>query len=123
MRLREAGLRVNVAKSFFAMHEIEYLGYILTHDGIKTQPEKVSLICALQPSTTVKELCTFLGMVQYYRDLWEKRSEMLAPLTDLVGECGKTKATKKKGTIKKPFHCNGTYTLILKINPRTAMQN
>jgi hypothetical protein len=28
---------------------------------------------------------------------------MLAPLTDLVGECRETKATKKKGTKKKPW--------------------
>jgi hypothetical protein len=28
---------------------------------------------------------------------------MLAPLTDLVGECGETKATKKTGTKKKPW--------------------
>ncbi len=34
-------------------------------------------------------------MVQYYRDMWVKHSEMLAPLTDLVGECIETKATKK----------------------------
>jgi hypothetical protein len=42
-------------------------------------------------------------MVQYYGDMWAKCSEMLAPLTDLVGECGETKATKKKGTKKKPW--------------------
>jgi hypothetical protein len=42
-------------------------------------------------------------MVQYYRDMWAKRSEMLAPLTDLVGECGETKATKINGTKKKPW--------------------
>jgi hypothetical protein len=35
-------------------------------------------------------------MVQYYRDMWAKRSEMLAPLSDLVGECGEMKTTKKK---------------------------
>jgi hypothetical protein len=34
-------------------------------------------------------------MVQYYRDMWAKRSEMLAPLSDLVGECGETKTTRK----------------------------
>ena len=42
-------------------------------------------------------------MVQYYKDMWVKRSEMLAPLTDLVGECRETKATKKIGTNKKPW--------------------
>jgi hypothetical protein len=42
-------------------------------------------------------------MVQYYRDMWQKRSEMLAPLTDLEGECGETKTTKKNKTKKKPW--------------------
>eukprot|EP00804_Cyclotella_cryptica_P013751 CCRYP_018839-RA/>CCRYP_018839-RA protein AED:0.25 eAED:0.29 QI:0/0/0/1/0/0/2/0/295 len=41
-------------------------------------------------------------MVQYYRDLWARRSEMLAPLTSLVGECGHTKQSKLlKATIAK----------------------
>jgi hypothetical protein len=35
--------------------------------------------------------------------MWQKRSEMLAPLTDLVGECGETKTTKKNNTKKKPW--------------------
>ena len=37
-------------------------------------------------------------MVQYYRDLWKRRSDLLTPLTDLVGECGHTKVTKKNKT-------------------------
>ncbi len=51
----------------------------------------------------VKELRHFLGIVQYYRDMWARRSEMLAPLTDLVGECGETKATRMNKTKKKPW--------------------
>ncbi len=42
-------------------------------------------------------------MVQYYRDMWQKCSEMMAPLTDLVGECRETKTTKKNKTKKKPW--------------------
>ncbi len=60
-------------------------------------------ILALNPPNSVKEFRQFLGMVQYYRDMWAKRSEMLAPLTDLVGECGEAKATKKNGTKKKQW--------------------
>jgi len=69
-RLREAGLKVNAAKSFFCTHEIEYLGYILTRGGIKPQQKKVQAILALNPPNNVKELRHFLGMVQYYRDMW-----------------------------------------------------
>ena len=70
------------------------------HEGIKPQPEKVSAILAIQPPTNVKGLRKFLGMVQYYHNLWEKRSDMLAPLTDLVRECSHTKTTKQQGTKK-----------------------
>ncbi len=45
--LRDAGLKVDVAKSLFCAHEIEYLGSILTREGIKPQPKKVQAILAL----------------------------------------------------------------------------
>jgi len=63
-RLRGAGLKVNAAKLFFCTHEIEYLGYILTREGIKPEPKKVQAILALNPPHNVKELWHFLGMVQ-----------------------------------------------------------
>jgi hypothetical protein len=101
-RLHDAGLKVNAEKSTFCALEIEYLGYILTRDGIKPQSNKVQAILTIQLPTNVKELRHFLGMVQYYRDLWARRSIMLAPLISLVGECGQTKVTRAKGTKKVP---------------------
>jgi hypothetical protein len=65
----------------------------------------VQAILAIQPPKGVKQLRHFLGMVQYYRDLWRRRSDMLAPLTALVGECGQTKISKAKGTKKVPVGC------------------
>jgi hypothetical protein len=76
------------------------LGYILTRGGIKPQPKKVQANLVLNLPNNVKELRQFLGMVQYYRDMWAKCSEMLAPLTDLVGE---TKTTMKNISKKKPW--------------------
>ncbi len=105
-RLRNARLKVNAAKSLFCTHEIKYLGYILTRKAIKPQPKKVQAILALTPPNNVKELRHFLQIVQYYRDMWAKHSEMLAPLTDLVGDCGETKTTKKYKTKKKPWQWN-----------------
>jgi hypothetical protein len=103
-RLCDAGLKVNVEKLTFCALEIEYLGYILTRDGIKPQSNKVQGILAIQLPKNVKELRHFLGMVQYYRDLWARWSKMLAPLTSLVGECGQTKISRAKGTKKAPWH-------------------
>jgi hypothetical protein len=102
-RLCDAGLKVIATKSLFCAHEIEYLGCILIRYGIKPQPKKVQAILALNLPTNVKELRHFLGMVQHYRDMWVRHSEMLAPLIDLVGESGETKTTKKNKTKKKPW--------------------
>jgi hypothetical protein len=48
-------------------------------------------------------------MVQYYRDMWQKHSEMLVPLTNLVGECRETKTTKKNKTKKKSWRWESIY--------------
>jgi hypothetical protein len=59
-RLCDAGLKVAAAKSLFCAHEIEYLGYILTREGIKPQPKKVQAILTLHLPNNVKELRHFL---------------------------------------------------------------
>jgi hypothetical protein len=103
-QLCNAGLKVNAAKLTFCALEIEYLGYVLTRDGIKPQSNMVQAILAIKPPTGVRQLRHFLGMVQYYSDLWAKWSDMLASLTSLVGECGQTKSPRDKGTKKVPLY-------------------
>jgi hypothetical protein len=75
---------------------------MLTRGGIKPQIKKVQAILVINPPNKVKELRHFFGIVQYYRDMWAKHSEMLAPLSDLVGECGETTTTRKNKVKKKP---------------------
>jgi hypothetical protein len=50
-------------------------------------------------------------MVQYYQDLWAKRSKMLAPLTTLVGDCGHTKVTRAKKTQNRAWHWNEVHQI------------
>jgi len=88
-RLERAGFRANVRKCYFAETEIEYLGYYLTRKGIQPQPKKVEAILRLQPPKTKRQLRHFLGMVNFYRDMWKRRSHLLAPLTGLVGSTAK----------------------------------
>jgi hypothetical protein len=56
IRLHDAGLKVNAAKSLFCAHEIEYLGYILAREGIKPQPKKVQAILVLNLPNNVNSL-------------------------------------------------------------------
>ena len=94
--LKKVGLKCNLKKSFLCQEQVEYLGYLLTRDGIKPTPGKVKPILDLAPPTNVRGVRRVLGIIQYYRDLWNKRSHILAPLTSLVGECGKNKNSKTK---------------------------
>ena len=84
LRLRKAGLKVNASKSFFARPELEYLGYWITRDGIQPLQEKVKAIMCIDEPRNRKELCSFIGIVNYYRDMWIRRSHVLAPLSELT---------------------------------------
>ncbi len=83
--------------NIFAL-EIDYLGYVLTRVSIEPQSNKMQAILAIKLHTGVKQPRHFLGMVQYYHDLWARRSGMLAPRNSLVGECSQIKTTiRQKG--------------------------
>ena len=49
-------------------------------------PKKVEAIQALAVPKTRKQLRQFIGMINFYRDMWQKRSELLAPLTALTSK-------------------------------------
>ena len=88
-RLQKAGLKVNAKKSFFAKGQLEYLGYWITRNGIQPVAKKVEAIANIAPPKTKRELRKFIGMVNYYRDMWIRRSHLLAPLAALTSKTAK----------------------------------
>jgi len=93
-RLEKVGFKVNLRKSFFMQKELDYLGYTLTPNGIRPQTKKVEAISRIMSPTNKRQLRRFLGMVNYYRDMWRGRSHVLAPLTGLVSNKVKWKWTE-----------------------------
>lgn len=85
-RLKQAGLKVNANKSFFARGELEYLGYWITREGIQPVAKKVEAIQAIAEPKNKRELRKFIGIVNYYRDMWIRRSHVLAPLARLTSK-------------------------------------
>ena len=94
-RLAEAGLKVNVSKSHFCQHELEYLGYLINREGVRPTMKKVEAIKNIAPPKTRKQVRSFIGMINYYRDMWPKRSHLLAPLTNLTSKNVKFKWTEE----------------------------
>ena len=95
-QLEDKGFRANLRKSFFMQEEVEYLGYQLTRKGLKPQRKKLVVIERIKPPSSLKQLKRFIGMINFYRDIWEKRSHILASLTKLAAETGKSNGSNKK---------------------------
>ncbi len=91
VKLRDAGLKVNAKKSFFAKPELEYLGYWITRQGIQPVQKKVQAIQEIAAPKDKRQLRRFIGMVNYYRDMWIRRSDVLAPLSKLTSKTAKWK--------------------------------
>jgi hypothetical protein len=87
-RLACAGLKVNASKSHFCSDKLEYLGYLINRKGVRPTMEKVEAIMKIDAPTTRKHLRIFIGMVNYYRDMWPQRSHLLAPLSSLASAKG-----------------------------------
>ena len=90
--LKNAGLKVNAPKRTFGLQEIPYLGYIISKKGLRPDPKKVQGIVDLCKPQTAKEMKSLIGMIQFYRDMWRRRSHILVPLVDAAaGKKGKLK--------------------------------
>ena len=79
-RLAEAGLKLNAEKSFFGRTETEYLGFWVINNGIIPLSYKVESIKTIDVPTKVHDVRRFVGLVNYYRDMWRKRAHTLAPI-------------------------------------------
>ena len=82
--LRDNKLYVNGKKSEFFLQEIQYLGHIISKDGIRMDPEKLRIIEEWPQPKNLHELCSFIGMCSYYRRFIQKFSIIAGPLHDLT---------------------------------------
>ncbi|UYV64720.1 K02A2.6-like [Cordylochernes scorpioides] len=64
-RLKKNGIKLNRDKCKFQLQEVQFLGHIVTTEGIKIDPEKVRAIGEIKSPSNKQELQRLLGMVQY----------------------------------------------------------
>ncbi len=83
-RLRSAGLKLKPRKCQLFQKEVHYLGFIVSSEGVRTEPEKVQCVKEWPTPTCVKDVRSFVGLVAYYRRFIANFSKIAKPLYKLT---------------------------------------
>ena len=83
-RLRAADLKPKKVKCNFLKRHLQYLGHIVSGEGITPLPEKLNSIQKMLPPKTPKEIKQFLGLIGYYRKFVPRFSDLARPLNALT---------------------------------------
>ncbi|KAK1610111.1 hypothetical protein QYE76_033784, partial [Lolium multiflorum] len=81
---REHQLYAKFSKCEFWLDQVEFLGHVISKDGIAVNPSKVAAVLEWEAPKTVKEIRGFLGMAGYYRRFIEGFSKIAGPMTKLL---------------------------------------
>ncbi|GFQ73460.1 transposon Ty3-I Gag-Pol polyprotein [Trichonephila clavata] len=93
-RLQKYGLRVNISKSTWGVTQLEFLGYLITPEGSKPLPEKVDVILSYKIRETIRELRTFIGLINFYRRYLKDTAKNQAILHEYLKGSKKNDKTK-----------------------------
>ena len=107
-RFRFARLKLKPKKCYFADHEIEYLGFKFTDQGLHATTTKNDAIMQIKPPDTTKKLFSFLCSINYYRSLIPNYGRITAELYKMCEErtrkCSWTTAALKSfSSLKQAF--------------------
>lgn len=82
-RMKDAGMTLN-EKCEFSKKKIQFLGHILSSDGIQADPAKISAILDYPPPTNITELQRFNGMVNQLAKFMPGLAKINEPLRQLL---------------------------------------
>lgn len=85
-RLAKFGLTISPNKSHFCCKQLEFLGYILTEDGLSANLARTAAIRQFPRPTSVKEVRRLLGAAGWYRRFIPGFAEICAPITALLSK-------------------------------------
>ena len=81
---KQHGLVLNGEKCALGASAVDYLGHKVTAEGISPLPDRVAAIKKFPQPSTVQQLQTYLGMLNFYRRFIKGAACVLKPLTDTL---------------------------------------
>ncbi|MBW0579592.1 hypothetical protein O181_119307 [Austropuccinia psidii MF-1] len=83
-RLRATNLFAKASKCLFHASGVDYLGYVVSSEGLKMDQAKVQKIFNWSPPTDLKALKSFLGFANFYHHLIKNYSKKISSLTSFL---------------------------------------
>ncbi|UYV75530.1 K02A2.6-like [Cordylochernes scorpioides] len=87
MRARERNLKINKDKIRLCSNHVNYMGHILSDEGLRPDPGKVEAIKAMSRPQNVREIQQYLGCINYLTKFLPRLSEVVQPLRVLTQKC------------------------------------
>lgn len=95
-RLQDAGLKLKLEKCTFLANEVEYLGHVIDAEGLRPTPKKVEAVLKAPSPRDVRQLQSYLGLINFYRRFLPDLSSVLRPLYLLLVKDARWKWTAKE---------------------------
>ena len=95
-KLRAGGLKLKPTKCDLFKQQINYLGHVVSKEGVSSDPDKITAVTKWPQPTTVTEVRSFLGFESYYRRFISNFSKVLKPLNRLLQNLEGTPSQKKR---------------------------
>ncbi|GJP35642.1 hypothetical protein CLOM_g20160, partial [Closterium sp. NIES-68] len=83
-RLQQHRLITKGSKCEFLKQELEFMGHVISTEGIRIDPKKLRALQEWKPPTNLQQLQSFLGFVNYVRRFIPNMAGLTGPLTDLL---------------------------------------
>ena len=83
-RLQNAGLKLKPTKCYFIRQQVEYLGHVITPQGISPNPARLQAVQDYPTPSSVKAVRQFVGLASYYRQFIPGFAKIAEPLHALT---------------------------------------